>query len=225
MPLFRVAVNRDERRARAAALPPRLTTVDGLTAAYPIDPDAGGTWVAASSAGLVFSLLNEPGAAVAPGRRVSRGMVIPSLLAARSVHDVQAHAAALDPSRFAPFRLLVLGEEGSLELANDGTRLALGRSGPMPRLIRTSSSVNACEVRAARTRLFAEMVPAGASHSQDAFHGHQWSDNEAASVLMVRPDARTVSRTVIDVFADRVRLEYCAVPGLTRHTADIDRHH
>ena len=97
------------------------------------------------------------------------------------------------------------------------------RTPPFTRLVRTSSSVRHAEVHSARTRLFTEMVARGSRRSQDAFHSHRWVHDGPASVLMERADARTVSRTVVEVFADRVGLEYRPLPGLTRTETGLAR--
>jgi hypothetical protein len=49
--------------------------------------------------------------------------------------------------------------------------------------------------------------------AQDRFHAHRWRLAPAVSVLMTRADAGTVSVTIVDVFAHRVRLAYRPVPA------------
>jgi hypothetical protein len=49
---IRVACNRDESRERPAAMSPELRIFGGNQALLPIDPTGGGTWIAASEAGL-----------------------------------------------------------------------------------------------------------------------------------------------------------------------------
>ena len=46
---------------------------------------------------------------------------------------------------------------------------------------------------------------------QQAFHAHRWPDRPEVSVLMTRRDARTVSRTAIEVTEARVSLRYTAL--------------
>ena len=57
-----VVMNRDERRDRAPARPPRRWrgADGGFTA--PVDGDAGGTWIAAKDSGVVLALLNHQAA-------------------------------------------------------------------------------------------------------------------------------------------------------------------
>ena len=53
-----MACNRDELLTRGAALAPSIRLPGERRVTMPVDPDSGGTWIAASDAGLVFTLLN-----------------------------------------------------------------------------------------------------------------------------------------------------------------------
>jgi hypothetical protein len=84
---MRMVCNRDESRSRPAALPPQVREFGKQRAILPIDPVSGGTWIAASSAGLAMTLLNSypaPAGPLAPGATEelleSRGTIIPYLL-------------------------------------------------------------------------------------------------------------------------------------------------
>src|SRR5712691_10277431 len=81
---FRLAMNRDEKRARVAALPPAVVRLGDHRAIMPREP-AGGTWLAVDDAGLCRALINwhtierEP-----PAKIVSRGQIIPRLIGVRN---------------------------------------------------------------------------------------------------------------------------------------------
>jgi hypothetical protein len=66
----------------------------------------------------------------------------------------------------------------------------------------TSSGLGDALVEGPRRRLFERLV-LGAEDSwldgQSRFHRHRWPGQPELSVWMERPDARTVSRSVIDV--------------------------
>ena len=47
---------------------------------------------------------------------------------------------------------------------------------------------------------------------QDAYHRHFWPDRRHLSVCMRRPDARTVSYTLVEHDGDAVRMLYHAGP-------------
>jgi len=55
----RVMCNRDERRTRAVAQPPRTWPTEVSWATYPQDPVSGGTWIGVNDDGLVVALLNR----------------------------------------------------------------------------------------------------------------------------------------------------------------------
>jgi hypothetical protein len=212
---FRLACNRDELRTRPAALPPKVTHFSERLAAFPLDPAGGGTWVAASDAGLAFALLNVNGAPAAPAGRRSRGLAIPTLLGCDGLEAATSRALKLNCRDFAPFRLLMVDGRGCVVLSWDGCDrdfelLPLARP-----LMVTSSGLGDALVQAPRRRLFEETVVARSTpEAQDAFHRHRWPDRPHLSVNMSRSDALTVSQTVIDVAPERVCLTYReAAPG------------
>jgi hypothetical protein len=55
---LRLVFSRDEQRTRCAGFPPELTTHKRHHVLMPRDGEAGGTWIAANDAGVVFALLN-----------------------------------------------------------------------------------------------------------------------------------------------------------------------
>src|SRR5215211_3449728 len=107
-----VVMNRDERRDRAPARPPRRWRGVGGGFTAPVDGDAGGTWIAARDSGVVVALLNHqassgtaPPAGVA---RISRGVLVRTLAGEEGVPDA-ARLRAQGLASFAPFRLFVIG--------------------------------------------------------------------------------------------------------------------
>jgi Transport and Golgi organisation 2 len=213
-PLWRVVCNRDEQRTRRPAVAPLAGGCAARRVVYPLDPDGRGTWIAATSAGLVFTLLNETEAegASMPARPVSRGLIIPLLASAGSLEEVADRLDRLRPEAYRPFRLLVAGDAHVLE-AVSGPSLALTRHPSLPRLLRTSSSHDPAATRRRRMALFDALVPVPSMAAQAGFHAHRWPGAPEASVLMARPDARTVSVTTVDVFARSIRLAYRPVPA------------
>lgn len=216
-PAVRLACNRDEQRSRPAALPPRIQTYGGRRAILPIDPSSNGTWVAASEAGLAFSLLNVnlPPRAALPGKpllmRTSRGAIIPSLLDAATLDEAAERAEAFDALAYPPFRLVILDAERGASVYCDGATLRAERftlsDGPV---MFTSSGLGDQLVEAPRRALFEEMFRAGGDlvEVQTTFHRHVWPDRAHLSVCMRRPDARTVSFTTIELCGRDVSLTY-----------------
>jgi hypothetical protein len=213
----RLVCNRDELRSRPAAMPPRLIRVDGLDAMLPVDPVSGGTWIAANAAGLAIALLNVTSraadATAQPGtKRRSRGEIIPRLIGLPDVRAVARAAARIDCRPYGPFRLLAADRHEACDLIREGRSLEarfVDDAGP---LMRTSSSLGDALVQAPRQAAFARRLATsgGLVVAQDLFHAEYWPDRPHLSVLMRRRDARTVSRTTVELSGARVTLKYVA---------------
>jgi hypothetical protein len=171
----------------------------GRRAGWPTDPDAGGTWIAARDDGLVLAVLNRnipPNGRPAPS--ASRGRLIPALIDAEDAARAMEALSDQDLAATAPFRILAVDPAGTSRLATwDG--LALDLAEPLaPPFCLASSGLGDHRVEP-RYPLFDQLVftdPTPAA--QDAFHRHRWDDRPEISVLMSRPDARTVSITTIE---------------------------
>ncbi len=216
---LRMVANRDEERTRPPALPPTRRDAGARGILAPIDPRAGGTWIAVNDAGLAATVLNgnPPGG---PDRReglLSRGLLVPLVMTRDSVESALREAERVDVSRFPPFRLLIVDEGMIADVRGDGRGLAVevsrGWDGPV---MFASSGLGDHLVQGPRAELFAVMVTARAEigageEAQREFHAHRWADRAHLSVNMTRADARTVSRTVVDVAPDRVSMRYAEV--------------
>ncbi len=200
---FRLATNRDESRLRPAAVPPSTRMFGERHALSPLDPKGGGTWVAVTEAGMAFTVLNGnpfPMPSMPPkDRLVSRGLIIPSIAGAPNISGAVSLTENLPLERLAPFRLVICDGRTIVEAWWAREQLSLQRRDIAPSCW-VSSGLGDHLVQA-RHPLFKEMVvDAGATpDAQDAFHVHRWADNPRISVLMEREDARTVSRTVVEV--------------------------
>jgi hypothetical protein len=222
--------SRDEQRTRSAAVSPEVITRCNRRVLMPRDGNAGGTWIAANDAGIVFALLNvnpphrvaDPGSWTTangrPDRRESprrfrtRGAVIAQLTGATAAAEAARRACALPLSTFRPFRVLAFDAAGCVaEVVWTGER-ARHRVGHLTApLIRTSSGLGDALVAAPRRRLFVRMLRRAApdaATAQDAFHRHHWPGRGELSVLMSRADATTVSITTVEVSEDGVRMVY-----------------
>lgn len=223
-PLFRVVVNRDEQRTRADALPPRVAHTGNLDSIFPIDPASRGTWIGVNTAGLVLAVLNanpmhRP--ANRPGLR-SRGEIVPALLACDSVTAALAAASEIQAQHFPPFRLVAIERDRLGVVLGDSDRVTVQtlRRFDTP-FLATSSGLGDHVVEQPRRELFNATVLRGVSDivdRQDAFHRHSWADRHHISVEMSRSDARTVSRTTIEVFRDSVRLTYRSLQEVDTRT-------
>jgi len=215
-----VVMNRDERRDRAPARPPRRWrgADGGFTA--PVDGDAGGTWIAARDSGVVLALLNHQApddsgvaGAAGAGRLISRGVLVTTLAAEAAPPDA-ARLRAAGLASYAPFRLFVAGPRVPPRVFTwNGATLSTRRLDPRLGFL-TSSSWNARAVvpaRHARFRAFARAHPRPTRADLLGFHA-QADDPRGTpwAIRMSRDDARTVSVTVVEVTAAGVAMRYRA---------------
>jgi hypothetical protein len=210
--LLRVACNRDERLTRDAAAAPSVHVLGQRRVVMPVDPESGGTWIAASDAGLVFALLNAttgPSPAIAGD---SRGSIIPRLLASSTVSEALGLALGGHFERYRPFRLMVMDPYQLVECWLDEGRVRHRRAYLQGAVMRTSSGLGDALVEGPRRALFRQFFkgPGNAVVAQDAFHDHQWPGREAVSVRMSRGDARTVSRCIVELSAGYATMTYRA---------------
>jgi hypothetical protein len=229
-PLWRVNFNRDERRTRPPALPPNLHIYDDRAAIHPLDPLGGGTWIAVSSAGLVFALLNGYSDGDShPRAAKSRGLIIPALLSADTLDVATTRVQTIDPSEFLSFRLVIIADGGAREAVSDGRQLDCRDVQEGEAWMRSSSSVRPEVVLPHRGALFQQdVVPSSSAAAQDRFHLTKHATDLALGVLMDRDDARTVSVTTVEVFATHVRMTYRpqetdSAAGAMPSTVDIAR--
>jgi hypothetical protein len=162
----------------------------------------------------VAALLNRrPAAGLRPGRGSirSRGLIIPGLLDSPSWTAALDAAARLDPAQFDLFRLVLAQRMVAAVVTSDGRRLSVETMGISRPFMLTSSSLGDSVVEPARRRLFERLLTDDQRAwlpGQARFHAHQWRSRTNISVNMERADARTVSRTAVDVTSRVVGLCY-----------------
>jgi Transport and Golgi organisation 2 len=208
---FRLACNRDERRDRPRALPPRVHVSGGRRCLWPVDPAGGGTWIGVNDAGVAMALLNRNPATSARSNRFSRGRIIPMLLGSGSIDAALREAMSIDAASLAPFLLVVVADAAIGVVTTNGRRRALTRSCFRRPVLYTSSSLGDARVDGPRRKLFERLVvgdPEALVRGQASFHQHRWAQRPETSVLMSRPDAATVSRTVVEVTNGEIKLAY-----------------
>ena len=214
---FRLGCNRDERRDRVVALPPAVHRLRQRTAIFPVDPAGQGTWVGVNGAGVAAALLNrtiDSAAPIGKSSLRSRGLIIPDLLDCTSLTEALDIGAALEPSDFDRFRLVVAQNTTAAIVTSDGVALSIELTKLSRPIMLTSSSLGDALVERPRRRLF-EQLFAGEECSwlraQSRFHHHQWRSRRDISVRMERADARTVSHTVVNVTSRAIELRYRAL--------------
>jgi hypothetical protein len=207
---YHLLCNRDEKRTRQVALGPRLYRCGGVNYLAPVDTDFGGTWIATNEFGISLCLLNGEGGRRPARPRLSRGLLIPELIWARTIDDCQFLLRQTDLSQYAPFSLALLepGFPGMVARWNGSTLTVAPGDAQVPL---TSSSYDPNGVRRARVDEFTRRSVA--SHRVDppllySFHTSHGVSPDAYSTCMHREDAETVSFSWVVVTKQAVRFLY-----------------
>lgn len=218
---FRFVCNRDELLSRPVALPPVRWTFGGVPVWHPLDPQGAGTWIAANGHGLVVALLNrqqqldtpDPGETGTAAKR-SRGQIVLALAGASGIVPLRATLGALEPSHYPAFSLVAIVHRDVIVATSNGQRLSLDDLYLSRPLVFTSSSLSDSEAEKRRLPLFDALVLRSRDclAGQQTFHDHRWRACSEFSVRMRRADARTVSRTAVDVIGRQVSLIYEPLP-------------
>jgi hypothetical protein len=204
---LRVLMNRDERRLRPVAHPPAVHQTRTGHAIWPTDPDGGGSWIAATDAGLALLMLNIDGTRRSP-ELLSRALLIPALASVRSMEELVQVWQQLDVTAFAPFRLVAVSRE-QVAVCTATQRVPMLAGVDRPRVF-ASSALGDAEAESARGNLFARLLRTAEDgwSAQTRFHQHAWPDRRHLSVMMSRVDACTVSQTEVLLTKTAVSLAY-----------------
>jgi hypothetical protein len=212
---YAVAMNRDERRTRAPALPPAQVDAGGVPALMPIDGDAGGTWISVNDRGHTLALLNrwdesphDPGTPL-----VSRGLLVRDLAGLPGAGAVRTAIAGLPLTRYRPFTLVSVGLGGPPLLFEwNGQELSHAEVAE-PGLVRTSSGSDQVGVERSRGALFraASEAPGGLTPEVlVTLHRSHLPGKGPLSICMHRDEAVTVSFSLVTVSERQVLFRYVA---------------
>jgi len=205
---FRLAMNRDEKRARVTALGPEVFRVGARRAIYPREPGAG-TWLAVNDAGLCLALINwhrierEP-----PVKIQSRGTLIPALISAASTREIARRLRTMSLRNVRPFRLISIAPRGRIltEWQWDAVRLATRRH-CWQIAHWFSSGYDELEAEKQRARICSQSS-LGRQGSLKKLHSSHLPKRGPFSICMHRPDAATVSYSEVIATPERVTLRY-----------------
>ena len=206
---YEVFFNRDEKKTRTQAQPPRVHERGGVSFLAPLDPDGGGTWMLANRMGVVVCLLNrwhEEDADEQPSR--SRGQLVMEMGALENVPAVEERLRREELNGVRPFTMVGFDPVGHRAWSWNGRSLRVER----PEMPLCSSSYHFEEVAAARSQRFRELscserMGAGLLES---FHGDLDPAGRATALTtrMCRPDAQTMSRSRVLVRNGTVKWIY-----------------
>jgi hypothetical protein len=190
-----ICFNRDEKRARDPAEAPLLHEVEGHPVIYARDPQGGGTWFAASTAGFAVALLNcyLEGDTVPQAGRLSRGKLVLNLAGADSWEAALERLKQCDFTNYSPFYLFILSPDEVRGAAWDGNQLTC----PQPRDdFWTTSSYATAEVIAWRQGWWGHQLAANESGPAALAESlrRPMPERPAFGATMDREDARTLSQ-------------------------------
>jgi hypothetical protein len=222
-----LATNRDESPRRGAATQPFLREHGDRLLLAPRDTDQGGTWVGVDDLGRSVCILNGDRlpAVEPPTDAISRGLLVLELLDDLAFDVVRATLEARERAgRMAikPFKLVIVApgdEQCAAHLLRadwDGASLSWEHlDGPQ---CVVSSTFETETVTARRLSAFGEFLVSVPRADPDAVvsevsafqagHDRDAAEGDAYSVCMHRPDARTVSSTLVAVRGDEVAMHY-----------------
>jgi hypothetical protein len=208
---YRVGHNRDESRRRGRAKPPTRRSAGPRAFLAPTDADAGGTWITVNDAGLTVCILNAAHRAPdrLPATPESRGALPLDLAECATLEEIHARLSGWD-NRLATMRAfhlvaLARGSKGRPARAErhrwDGVEHVVDRLNP-PGLF-VSALLDQSGAERARGRSWRDFLAAhpGRVDTGDlaAWLANHEPERGMLSACVHRPDARTVSRTMVDV--------------------------
>jgi len=195
-----LTMNRDEQRHRREGGLVRKS-VDNGEICFPVDLQAGGSWVGFNSHGVAIALLNRYNAPSVDGVR-SRGLLVTDALAAGNYETVLEHMSSINPTQYNPFDMLVVSanhEKDGVQLFSwDRTYFHSESRDKRDPLMLTSTSLFYEEARQHRKNRFVEWLDAyGDAESVDLFHLEQVESQESLAVLVSRE--RTHTKSVVQI--------------------------
>jgi len=209
---------RDERRSRSRGSPPAVARRGDHLVLAPTDGDFEGTWIGVNSAGVGAALLNRyADGPTDPGiPRVSRGLLVRSLLDSRSATRVVRRLEDMSLAPFQSFTLAATDRRGVVHVTDwDGSSVTKTTI-RQPGLLRTSSGGDQLEAERQRRKVFDELVGTELRpriESLREFHRGHLPERGPYSVCMHRDEAETHSLTEVRVSRRTATMRFLAGPA------------
>ena len=217
----RIGCNRDESPKRKKALPPSIQIIENTSVLMPIDPQSGGTWLAANEHGIFLTLLNRnlilsDGENRFVGNK-SRGHIIPMFVGMDSAEDIAKKISDHSWNEYSFFRLIVLDQKNVYEIIHENIdQNPILRKHPRDTwpMIFSSSGLGDPIVEEPRRKLFDEwfsnidLTDDQLAEKHDKFHCHSWEDKKHVSVCMQRDRAESISMTMTTIVSGQIHMSY-----------------
>lgn len=208
---FIITSNRDEKTSRKDALHPRMTLYNGQKLFYPIDGDAGGTWIVMKENGDAAVLLN--GALIRhspePPYRLSRGIILLDII---STARPSLTFTKINLEEIEPFTLVLLENNCLYEFGWDGIEKYCKQLSNDRAYIWSSSTLYDGFATRKREQWFASFLnnhPVITQQDIMNFHRFTGSDDKPDGLLMTRDGIYcTVSITSVLMTKDSGNMKY-----------------
>jgi hypothetical protein len=209
---FYLAMNRDEKRQRFAALAPTVIELEHRRAIFPRE-STGGTWISANDAGICLALINWHRIEREPKNdALSRGLVVRELAGKSTVDEIGTAVMKLPLRKLRPFRLIAIvpAERCVIEWRWNLQRLAL-RNHQWQLHHWFSSGFDEQRAELERQRVCdaakGQQTAGSLSWLRQLHHSHA-PRRGPFSICMHRRDAATVSYTEVAVSKHRATMLY-----------------
>jgi len=211
---YLLGMNRDERIARGAGLPPEFHESCGFQAIYPSDGE-GGTWIGGNEHGAAFAVLNWSDVIpqeVQPVKTHSRGGLVPALIRSRTLQESQQTLATLNCEGMLPFRLVGIfpAESRIGEWRWDLSKLDFTLHGWQARHWFSSSlsDLQAEGMRGNACRDAWKQSDAASSAWLRRLHASHGDAPGPFSLCVHRTEVKTLSYTEIECTPEKLRMEH-----------------
>lgn len=210
-----ITSNRDEQVLRQA-IEPKNYLANGKNLVFPKDPQAGGTWYAIDEHANVLVLLNgaEEKHEWNPPYRKSRGLIVLDIIGAKSP---KAMWREIDLDDIEPFTLVLYQEQKLYQLRWNGSQKDAIELNPDEHHIWSSASLYPKDIRAKRSKWFANFLRFNAHPSaKDMYHFHHYAesgDTENGLVINRNNFLKTLSITQTVIHGQKVKMNYHDLTG------------
>ena len=212
---FYLAMNRDEKRDRSAALAPAIVETENHRAVFPREP--AGTWISVNDVGVCLALINWHRIEGRPKNdMLSRGLVVKQLAGQSTVDEVAASLKRLPLRNLQPFRLIVISPEDKrvTEWRWNLQRLTR-RDHDWQRQHWFSSGFDEHRAEVERAKICASASASATDYTLKRLrklHRSHTPKRGPFSICMHRADAATVSYTEVSVTKNSASMRYASGP-------------
>lgn len=203
-----ITSNRDEHRARPAALIPKMESVDGKNLFFPKDPRGQGTWFCVDELGRCLVLLNgaAKGHISTPPYAKSRGLVVLDLM---KKNDVLESWKVQILENIEPFTLVYFSTKRLFQLRWDGLEKSCIELDVRQQHIWSSSTLYGRPIRQARAAWFRAFLKNQKIGLDEAnmidFHSNT-QKNDPENGLIINRDSQILTKNITQYVLENAQI-------------------